>query len=78
MSRNQGKSADQEGHVRKRAHAIWEKEGRPHGKEKEHWEKAVQELRNEAERPISAALTKKKQLGGAKSSNDKSKRPTSR
>ena len=26
--------------VRARAYAIWEKEGRPHGKHLEHWERA--------------------------------------
>ena len=26
--------------IRARAHAIWEKEGRPHGKHLEHWERA--------------------------------------
>jgi|KBSMisStaDraftv2_1062788.scaffolds.fasta_scaffold2922767_1 hypothetical protein len=26
--------------VRERAYAIWEQEGRPHGKDREHWERA--------------------------------------
>jgi ferric-dicitrate binding protein FerR (iron transport regulator) len=30
--------------VRLRAYQIWEREGRPHDKAKEHWEQALQEL----------------------------------
>jgi len=35
--------------VRQRAHEIWEQEGRPHGKEKEHWERAEREVQSNAE-----------------------------
>lgn len=30
--------------VRKRAHEIWEQEGRPHGKDAEHWDRAEREV----------------------------------
>lgn len=30
--------------VRERAYAIWEREGRPHGRDREHWLKAEQEV----------------------------------
>lgn len=30
--------------VRRRAYEIWEREGRPEGRESEHWRKAVEEL----------------------------------
>src|SRR5208282_4499721 len=30
--------------VRERAYHIWEREGRPQGREAEHWEKALREL----------------------------------
>ena len=30
--------------VRERAYAIWEQEGRPHGKDREHWERAKRQL----------------------------------
>ena len=30
--------------IRKRAYEIWEKEGRPHGREVEHWHLAIFEL----------------------------------
>jgi hypothetical protein len=33
-----------------RAHQIWEKEGRPHGRDKEHWYQAISELWCEAQR----------------------------
>ncbi len=31
---------EQEVAIRERAYAIWEEEGRPHGREWEHWERA--------------------------------------
>jgi hypothetical protein len=30
--------------IRKRAHEIWENEGRPDGREKDHWERAEREM----------------------------------
>jgi hypothetical protein len=35
---------DREARIRERAHAIWEEEGRPAGKETEHWERAANEV----------------------------------
>jgi len=35
---------DREARIRGRAHAIWEEEGRPVGKEREHWERAANEV----------------------------------
>ena len=31
--------------IRKKAHAIWEKEGRPEGQHERHWDEAVKELK---------------------------------
>ena len=33
--------------VRERAHQIWERQGKPEGREEEFWKLAEQELRNE-------------------------------
>lgn len=33
--------------IRRRAHQIWEREGRPEGKDAEHWERARLELAEE-------------------------------
>lgn len=30
--------------IRQRAHEIWEREGRPHGLEQEHWDRATREI----------------------------------
>ena len=38
-------AAAREQRVRARAHAIWEREGRPEGREKRHWAEAEAELR---------------------------------
>jgi hypothetical protein len=35
---------DWDDRIRKRAHEIWEQEGRPHGKEREHWERAERDV----------------------------------
>lgn len=35
--------------VRERAHAIWEREGRPESAGEQHWARAEEELRNEQE-----------------------------
>jgi hypothetical protein len=37
--------------IRARAYEIWEKEGRPEGREREHWETAARELGAETEMP---------------------------
>jgi len=34
----------QEESIRRRAHQIWEDEGRPEGKEAEHWDRAAREV----------------------------------
>ena len=38
---------DKEQRVRERAYRIWEEEGRPIGKDKEHWERARKEIEEE-------------------------------
>lgn len=30
--------------IRRRAHEIWEREGRPEGREREHWDRACREV----------------------------------
>lgn len=37
-------AATHETAIRQRAYAIWEEEGRPHGREWDHWAKAAQEI----------------------------------
>jgi len=39
---------DRDERIRRRAHEIWEREGRPHGKDAEHWERAAREIDGEA------------------------------
>jgi hypothetical protein len=35
---------NREQRIRERAHAIWEQEGRPHGRDEDHWRQASQEV----------------------------------
>jgi hypothetical protein len=39
---------DREEQIRNRAHQIWEREGRPDGRESEHWARAMREIDDEA------------------------------
>lgn len=38
---------DRESRIHKRAHELWEKEGRPEGRHDEHWRQASQEIGGE-------------------------------
>jgi hypothetical protein len=56
-----------DGVIRERAHALWEADGRPEGRQEEHWYKAVMELAAPAKpnatrprRPKSTATRSKK------------------
>ena len=56
------KTTEQEEKIRRRAHELWEQEGRPHARHQEHWLRAEQELEmadrnaNEGEGNKTAAL----------------------
>jgi hypothetical protein len=49
--------------ISKRAYGLWEAEGRPHGKDREHWEQAARE-RAELERVALPEHLKKKRNSG--------------
>lgn len=38
---------DNDERIRQRAHAIWESEGRPEGRDADHWTRAQEELKSE-------------------------------
>ncbi|MCZ0961207.1 DUF2934 domain-containing protein [Paracoccus benzoatiresistens] len=40
---------DHQERIRLRAHEIWESEGRPEGRDADHWSRAEEELRNQLE-----------------------------
>ena len=42
--------------VRERAHALWERAGRPHGQDAEHWAQAEREVAAEEDEPSSASV----------------------
>jgi|KBSMisStandDraft_5_1062788.scaffolds.fasta_scaffold4873882_1 hypothetical protein len=39
--------AERQARIRECAYHIWEREGRPHGKEHDHWHRAAQEVDSE-------------------------------
>ncbi|MEW9806415.1 DUF2934 domain-containing protein [Mesorhizobium sp. ZMM04-5] len=47
---------DRQHRIRQRAHAIWESEGRPHGHDRQHWDRATREIDAE---DLGAAAKKK-------------------
>ncbi len=58
--------------IRDRAHAIWEREGRPNGRDRDHWLQAAWELAGEnAKAPALAA----KPASGRSAKGPKSPRP---
>ncbi len=48
--------------IRKRAYEIWEKENRPHGRDREHWDEALRQIavENAAALPASPAKPARK------------------
>lgn len=54
-----------EGAVRQRAYAIWEAEGRPDGREWDHWVRASEEVRDSGSvKPRRASRARKAPAGG--------------
>ena len=47
-----------ENRIKQRAYQIWENEGRPHGRDREHWERASREIEAEAKPGKAAARSK--------------------
>ena len=52
-----------ESSIRHRAYAIWEEEGRPDGREWDHWERASQEVMKPAPRMIEPTPQTKRKTG---------------
>jgi len=51
--------------IRQRAYEIWEREGKPEGREDEHWTQACQEIEAEGGSPPMEAETASGRLGSA-------------
>jgi hypothetical protein len=49
-------STNREEDIRRRAHEIWEGEGRPEGKDAEHWERAAREIGGDGAAKADSAL----------------------
>ena len=44
-------TSDKQERIRQKAHAIWEKEGRPHGVHEKHWHQATKDVDDEDAKP---------------------------
>ena len=62
--------ADRDQLIRERAHQIWEKEGRPAGREAEHWKQAERDV-SEKEKAMAGATTTGGRRSGAKTGGAK-------
>ncbi|RWC55127.1 DUF2934 domain-containing protein [Mesorhizobium sp.] len=57
--------------IKRRAYEIWEREGRPTGREQEHWDQAVQEIEAEGSEAERGPVVSDPTVGdGAKSWKD--------
>ncbi|MCA0030238.1 MULTISPECIES: DUF2934 domain-containing protein [unclassified Mesorhizobium] len=54
--------------IKRRAYEIWEREGRPAGREQEHWDQAVQEIEAEGPETERGPVVSDPTVGGSKSS----------
>jgi len=55
-------ATDRQDRIRHRAHEIWEKQGRPHGADYQHWDQATREIDAEdaaAKKPAAKASASK-------------------
>ena len=67
---------DRDTRIRKRAHEIWEQEGRPDGKEAEHWERAEREMSAADLPPLANTAVRKRVPAKAVKAGDASKSRT--
>ena len=58
--------SDRDARIRDRAYQIWLEEGRMHGKEQEHWQRAEREIAAEDARTSSGARPRRSFGGAAK------------
>lgn len=74
-------ATDRQDRIRHRAHEIWEKQGRPHGADYQHWDQATREIdaedaaaRKPASKPVKSAAKPAK--AAAKAAGPAKKAPT--
>jgi hypothetical protein len=64
--------------IRERAYHIWESDGRPHGRDREHWERASREIEAEAKKRPRKATTTAKAKAAGKAKTKKSTKATAK
>ncbi len=65
-----------EDRIRRRAHAIWEREGRPEGRHQEHWEQARREIEAEEGAAAPDASPRPAAVGGAPPRTERAPEPS--
>jgi hypothetical protein len=64
-------AADKEERIRQRAHAIWEREGKPHGSDARHWEQAIREIEEEDAAAAASQKPKRTRSAAGKATENK-------
>ncbi len=71
-------ATDRHDRIRHRAHEIWEKQGRPHGADQQHWDQATREIDAEdsaAKKPAAKAGASKPAKSAVKAASPAKKAP---
>jgi hypothetical protein len=63
----------QETLIRERAYAIWEQEGRPEGREWDHWVRAASEMQT---KPVDAIAQSRPATAKARAARSKARKPS--
>ncbi|MDW6022978.1 DUF2934 domain-containing protein [Mesorhizobium sp. BAC0120] len=64
-------AAHKEERIRQRAHAIWEREGKPHGSDARHWDQATREIEQEDAASVAPPKPKKTRSAATKATETK-------
>jgi hypothetical protein len=63
---------DRNERIRQRAYEIWEREGRPHGRDEEHWRMAAEEIGGDSGTSVTQAVPATRVSGTAKPGGESS------
>jgi hypothetical protein len=72
-------ATDRQERIRHRAHEIWERQGRPHGSDQQHWDEATREIDAEdaaTKKPAARAGVSKPAKSAGKAASPVKKAPT--
>src|SRR5262249_4925557 len=66
LRRTRGMAETREDRIARRAYEIWEEEGRPHGRDQEHWRRAAEEIADEERQVVERGRERSETIAPAK------------